>query len=156
MKKVLHLAAAQAGQDTDAQDAVIAAAGLGGAIDGEIQFADGALRPAHKVFTGRRQPYALRTALKDRSTEPVFQLLDSPRHRRLLDAQVTPGATEPAVLGRGQDVTQVVKAKARPSARLAQVGDSKIRRDRQHGQPGRRGPVGRTPANRATPRRATL
>lgn len=124
-KQVLQLAAAKAGQHADAQDVMVAARRLGRPIDGEIQFPDRALGAAHEILASQGQANTVRAAFEDRRAEPVFQFLDPPGNGRLLNAEMTRSTPEAAVLGRRQNVAQLMETKPRTGAGLAQAHNSK-------------------------------
>jgi len=103
---------------------MLAAPRFGRRIDGEIQLPNGPLGPVHEVLACQGQADALGAAFEDWSAEAVFQFLDPPRDRGLLDAEMTGGAAKAAVLGGGEHVTELMQAKPRAGAGLAEVGDS--------------------------------
>lgn len=124
-KQVLQLAAAKTGQYADAQDVMVAARRLGRPIDGKIQFPNRALGAAHEIFASQGQANTVRTTFEDRRAEPFLQFLDPPGNGRLLNPEMTRGPPEAAVLGRRQNVAQLMKTKPRSGAGLAQAHNSK-------------------------------
>jgi hypothetical protein len=55
----------------------------------------------------RRKQHAFAAALKESNTQPIFEVTDLLRDRRLRDAQAIGGAAEVACLGYGQKISQV-------------------------------------------------
>jgi hypothetical protein len=56
---------------------------------------------------GRRKQHAFAPALKESNTQPVFEVADLLRDRRLRDTKAIGGAAEIACLGYGQKISQV-------------------------------------------------